>query len=110
MKVKRSALSFEQIADDSTSDSCRKPAIVFAVSDQGCGIPANKMAEIFERFHQIDASASRRKGGTGLGLSICRSIVQQHKGHIWVESRLGQGSCFYFAIPQINIPLTNSKR
>ena len=73
--------------------------ILFQVKDQGRGIPADKLESIFERFHQVDGSDSRKKGGTGLGLAICRSIVQQHGGQIWVESTLGQGSSFYFCLP-----------
>ena len=72
---------------------------VFTVRDQGRGIPADKLESIFERFQQVDASDSRKKGGTGLGLAICRSIVQQHGGRIWVESTVGQGSTFYFTLP-----------
>ncbi|AFY83902.1 PAS domain S-box protein [Oscillatoria acuminata] len=75
--------------------------ILFAVKDQGRGIPENKMESIFERFHQVDASDSRKKGGTGLGLAICRSIIQQHGGRIWVESVLNEGSTFYFTLPEI---------
>ncbi|HWC20167.1 MAG TPA: CHASE3 domain-containing protein [Terriglobales bacterium] len=71
----------------------------FAVSDHGRGIPADMHVSIFERFHQVDASDSRRKGGTGLGLAITRSIVQQHGGAIWVESEVGKGSTFFFTIP-----------
>ena len=75
------------------------PTVLFKVQDQGRGIPEDKLETIFERFHQVDASDSRKKGGTGLGLAICRSIVQQHGGRIWVESTLGEGSCFYFTLP-----------
>jgi PAS domain S-box-containing protein len=75
------------------------PTVVFKVKDQGRGIPADKIESIFERFHQVDASDSRKKGGTGLGLAICRSIVQQQGGQIWVESTLGEGSSFYFTLP-----------
>ncbi|MFK8185493.1 MAG: PAS domain S-box protein [Phormidesmis sp.] len=73
--------------------------VQFTVTDEGRGIPPDKVSSIFERFHQVDASDSRSKGGTGLGLAICRSIVQQHGGDIWVESTLGQGSRFIFTIP-----------
>lgn len=73
----------------------------FEVSDQGRGIPANMQESIFERFHQVDASDSRRKGGTGLGLAICRTIVQQHGGKIWVESVVGKGSTFFFTVPLV---------
>jgi signal transduction histidine kinase len=75
------------------------PTVLFTVKDQGRGIPTDKIESIFERFHQVDASDSRKKGGTGLGLAICRSIVQQHGGRIWVESTLGEGSTFYFTLP-----------
>jgi len=73
--------------------------MLFQVKDQGRGIPADYLETIFERFQQIDASDSRKKGGTGLGLAICRSIVQQHGGRIWAESTLGEGSTFCFTLP-----------
>ena len=73
--------------------------VLFEVKDQGRGIPADKLENIFGRFQQVDASDSRQKGGTGLGLAICRSIVQQHGGRIWVESFVGEGSSFYFTLP-----------
>ncbi len=72
--------------------------IVFQVKDEGRGIPADKLEVIFERFQQVDASDSRRRGGTGLGLAICRSIVQQYGGQIWAESEVGVGSTFYFTL------------
>lgn len=75
------------------------PYILFSVTDQGRGIPADKLTVIFEQFQQVDVSDSRKKGGTGLGLAICKSIVQQHRGKIWVESTLGKGSTFYFTLP-----------
>ncbi len=71
----------------------------FSISDQGRGIPHQKLEAIFEPFQQVDASDSREKGGTGLGLAICRNIIEQHYGRIWVKSTLGQGSTFYFMIP-----------
>lgn len=77
---------------------CSQP-ILFQVKDRGCGIPANKLESIFERFGQVDASDSRQKGGTGLGLAICRSIIEQHGGQIWAESTLGKGSSFNFTLP-----------
>ena len=74
--------------------------IVFEVRDRGRGIPADKLDSIFERFQQVDASDSRQKGGTGLGLAICREIAECHGGRIWVESELGLGSTFRFALPK----------
>ncbi|WP_413166703.1 PAS domain S-box protein [Capilliphycus salinus ALCB114379] len=73
--------------------------VLFKVSDRGRGIPADQLEAIFGRFQQIDASDSRQKGGTGLGLAICKSIVEQHGGKIWVESRIGEGSTFFFTVP-----------
>ncbi|MGK7901288.1 MAG: PAS domain S-box protein [Hormoscilla sp.] len=78
---------------------CSQP-ILFQVKDRGCGIPADKLESIFERFGQVDASDSRQKGGTGLGLAICRSIIEQHGGQIWAESTLGEGSSFNFTLPR----------
>jgi len=74
--------------------------VLFQIKDQGRGIPAEKLDTIFGRFQQVDASDSRQKGGTGLGLAICKSIVQQHGGKIWVESLVGEGSCFSFTLPK----------
>ena len=75
------------------------PYALFRVCDQGEGIPTDKLERIFERFHQVDASDSRKRGGTGLGLAICRKIVEQHGGVIWAESGFGEGSAFYFTTP-----------
>lgn len=75
------------------------PSVLFSIKDQGRGIPTNNLETIFERFQQVDASDSREKGGTGLGLAICYKIIEQHGGHIWAESVLGEGSTFYFTLP-----------
>ena len=72
----------------------------FSVTDQGRGIPREKLAAIFERFQQVDASDSRQRGGSGLGLAICRTIVSQHGGEIWAESEPGKGATFYFTLPE----------
>ncbi|NET88446.1 MAG: PAS domain S-box protein [Kamptonema sp. SIO1D9] len=87
-------LSVDLVASETRS------LVRFQVRDRGRGIPADKIETIFERFHQVDVSDSRKKGGTGLGLAICRSIVEQHGGQIWVESILNQGSSFYFTLPR----------
>ncbi len=73
--------------------------ILFSVQDKGRGIPTDKLETIFERFQQVDASDSRKKGGTGLGLAICHHIIEQHEGKIWVESTYGKGSTFFFSLP-----------
>jgi two-component system, OmpR family, phosphate regulon sensor histidine kinase PhoR len=71
--------------------------IVFSVRDTGVGIPADDLPRIFERFYKADRA--RSGGGTGLGLAIARHLVEAHGGRIWVESREGQGSSFYFSLP-----------
>ena len=73
--------------------------VTFTVRDQGRGIPADKLEAVFERFTQVDVSDARDKGGSGLGLAICRTIVEQHEGRIWVESREGAGSVFTVRLP-----------
>jgi PAS domain S-box-containing protein len=74
--------------------------MLFQVRDRGRGIPADKLGIIFERFQQVDASDARNGEGTGLGLAICQSIIQQHGGHVWVESTLGEGSTFSCILPR----------
>ena len=73
-------------------------SIRFAVRDSGVGIAEEEVPRIFERFYRVDKS--RTGSGTGLGLSIAKHIVEAHRGKIWVESVDGQGSTFYFTIPQ----------
>jgi PAS domain S-box-containing protein len=77
----------------------RGDEVLFAVSDDGRGIPPDKLESIFGRFQQVDASDSREKGGTGLGLAICRSIVEHHGGRIWADSVPGVGSTFSLVVP-----------
>lgn len=84
---------------DYSPDKNTSPYIRFQVQDEGCGIPSDKLENIFDKFHQVDTSDTRKKEGSGLGLTICQHIVQQHLGKIWVESKLDRGSTFHLILP-----------
>ncbi len=70
------------------------------VADSGVGIPENGQKHLFEKFYQVDNTATREVGGTGLGLYITRSIVEAFGGSIRVESVEGKGSKFFFTVPR----------
>jgi PAS domain S-box-containing protein len=71
----------------------------FFVKDTGIGISPENHSRIFERFYQVDSTASRKYTGTGLGLSICKAYVELLGGKIWLNSAEGSGTTFYFTIP-----------
>jgi PAS domain S-box-containing protein len=74
-------------------------AFVTAVSDRGIGIPADELAQVFERFHRGRHVSSTNYGGLGLGLYITKQIIERHGGTIWVDSKEGHGTSFYFSLP-----------
>jgi signal transduction histidine kinase len=73
--------------------------VLFAVRDEGLGIPLREQDRIFEKFFRLDPNLTRGVGGTGLGLYICRELVRRMGGRIWVASREGEGSTFFFELP-----------
>ncbi len=77
----------------------QQTVLAFAVHDTGMGIDADKLAELFSPFTQVDGSITRRFGGSGLGLAICRQLVELMGGRIDVRSTPGQGSRFRFTLP-----------
>jgi signal transduction histidine kinase len=76
--------------------------VVVWVRDSGIGIAAEDQPRIFGEFEQVEHEESKQRGGTGLGLSICRWLIQMHGGRMWVESTIGKGSVFSFALPLVD--------
>lgn len=73
--------------------------IIITVSDTGLGIPKDKIMNIFDRFLQINESLTRNYEGSGIGLSLVKSIIEMHKGEVYVESKLNKGSKFFIKLP-----------
>jgi signal transduction histidine kinase len=86
------------LAADRITDGDHEVARI-EVGDTGVGIGREHHDMIFREFAQVDTTHSREHHGTGLGLTIARRLVELHRGRIWVESALGEGSRFYFTIP-----------
>lgn len=80
---------------------CRKVdlTVQISVSDSGIGIKEEDMDKLFKAFQQVESGLTRRYDGTGLGLHICRKLADLLNGRIWVESKWGSGSTFYFTLP-----------
>jgi signal transduction histidine kinase len=72
--------------------------VIVSITDTGIGIPAGHINDIFESFHQLDGSSTRRYGGTGLGLSLVRQIIEAHGSMLEVQSVEGHGSTFKFPL------------
>jgi signal transduction histidine kinase len=70
----------------------------FTVADSGCGVPAEDLPHLFERFYQV-SDMRKDQPGLGLGLDICKGLVELHGGRIWAESSAGSGSRFHFTLP-----------
>jgi PAS domain S-box-containing protein len=81
------------------SACAHEDSIELSVADHGRGIPENKLAQVFERFKQVERSDATVKRGAGLGLAICKAIVEAHGGTIGVDSTIGTGSRFWFRLP-----------
>lgn len=74
--------------------------IRISVKDTGTGIPEEFKKHVFKKFSQSDSSDTRKKEGTGLGLSICKAIVEKMGGHIGFDSKINEGTTFYFEFPE----------
>lgn len=74
--------------------------VIFKITDNGIGINQEHLAEIFEPFHQLDGSSTRRSGGTGIGLTLVKQIIESHGSSLIVESIEKKGTSFQFSLPQ----------
>ena len=80
---------------------------VVSVSDQGVGIAPEHLNRLFEKYFRIESGLVRHVVGSGLGLPIAHTIVESHNGRIWAESRLGEGTTFFFALPLAGLSQLN---
>ena len=96
-------LKFTEAGQVAVTVSRQGGALKLSVSDTGIGIPSERLASLFQKFEQADASTTRRYGGTGLGLAICRELAQLMGGAIAVESAPGQGTTFVVTLPLARI-------
>ncbi|MCA1063234.1 ATP-binding protein [Rossellomorea sp. AcN35-11] len=76
-----------------------KGGYLFNITDTGSGIPEEDLPFVFERFYKADKARTRGKSGTGLGLAIAKNIIESHRGHIQVQSKVDQGTTFTFFLP-----------
>jgi|GEM_PF-1796132 len=93
------AFKFTESGEITMSCIFRNDNYEFFVSDTGLGISPNKLNSVFDRFNKGEVDLTYKYSGTGLGLSISKAFVELLQGKIWVESKKGKGSCFYFTIP-----------
>ncbi len=97
------AIKFTERGEVFLSVSCKQLdkynfEILFAVKDSGIGIPENRMNKLFKAFSQVDTSTTRMHGGSGLGLAISKKLAEMMGGKMWLESKVNEGSIFFFTI------------
>ncbi len=93
------ALKFTESGEVRVTVDCIEQSLRLTVADTGIGIPADRLASLFQKFEQADASTTRRYGGTGLGLAICRELATLMGGHVDASSAPGAGATFIVVLP-----------
>jgi two-component system, OmpR family, sensor histidine kinase VicK len=86
----------------------RKGDVLISIADQGVGISPEDLIPLFEKYFRVNPR-DLHVPGTGLGLPIARAIVEAHKGRIWAESKLGQGTILYFSLPYVLLDEDNDR-
>lgn len=84
-----------------------KDGVLIEMKDNGCGIPADKLPFIFDRFFRVDCARNRTTGGSGIGLSIAKEIIEAHQGRIWAESTEGLGTSIFFILKKADYFIMN---
>ena len=79
----------------------KKGEVIVSVEDEGIGIKEDNIPKLFDRFFRVESLDTRTIAGFGVGLYICLEVMERHNGKIWVESKFGKGSTFYFSLPMI---------
>ncbi len=103
IEIKSKKINADEIRNnpffETVPENLSKEYVQISVKDNGIGIAKENWNKVFEQFKQIENSLSRKVGGSGLGLPIAKRLIEAHKGFIWVNSELNQGSTFFIAIP-----------
>ena len=102
MNLVSNAVKYTKRGTVEIAAEARDGNVLFVVADTGPGIPPQDQERIFEPFTQLDSSSTRETMGLGLGLAIVKKYVELHGGRVWLESAPGEGSRFYFTIPQFD--------
>jgi CheY-like chemotaxis protein len=110
LNLLKNAARFTDAGGVTVSASVRDHDVVVAVSDTGIGIAPDDLPHVFDEFLQVDPGGIRRSGGNGLGLTISKKFVEMHGGSMWLESRPGLGTTFYFSLPLCTNVAANARR
>jgi signal transduction histidine kinase len=93
------AIKFTDKGSVTIATSRSNNVILVSVGDTGAGIKSEDIPRLFQKFEQLGRDNERKTGGTGLGLAISKEIIEGHRGKIWAESKLGEGTVFHFVLP-----------